>query len=348
MVQKRILWIGLGILVLALAAGGVWAWRVYGRARTAAASGGPPVTEASPSGGNGLAKLPDYSARANDTLIRRTIDVHTVRPERPTEGITPYTVERGDSVFSIATKFQIKPETILWGNFDTLEDDPELLRPGQVLNILPVNGLYYKWQEGDTIERVAQEFDTTPEEILSWPGNNLNPLDPRVLTGDWVIVPGGSRPFKDWAAPVMIGTRYSFPSLGPGACAGGYDGPVGSGAWSWPGHFTTISGNDYWDGHPGIDIAAAPGTGVYAADAGVVVFAGWSTRGYGYLVIIDHGNGWVTFYAHMDQINVGCGQAISYGGYSLGLAGNTGNSTGYHIHFEMRYGGVPVNPHLYY
>ena len=87
---------------------------------------------------------------------------------------------------------------------------------------------------------------------------------------------------------------------------------------------------------------------MYAADAGVVVFAGWSTRGYGYLVIIDHGNGWVTFYAHMDQINVGCGQAISYGGYSLGLAGNTGNSTGYHIHFEMRYGGVPVNPHLYY
>src|SRR4030067_3277275 len=141
----------------------------------------------------------------------------------------------------------------------------------------------------------------------------------------------------------MSAKRSSVPSLGPGACPGGYDGPVGSGNWMWPGWFTTISGNDSWDGHPGIDIAAAPGTGVFAADAGVVVFAGWSTRGYGYLVIIDHGNNWVTFYAHMDQVNVGCGQRVG-GGSSLGLAGNTGNSTGYHIHFEMRYGGTPVNP----
>jgi murein DD-endopeptidase MepM/ murein hydrolase activator NlpD len=296
-----------------------------------------------------MAKLPDYSAQVNDTLIRRTIDAHTVHPERATEGVTPYTVQRGDSVFSIATTYQIKPETILWSNFDVLEDDPELLRPGQVLNILPVNGLYYKWQEGDTIEKVAEEFDTTAEEILSWPGNNLNPLDPRVLTGDWVIVPGGSRPLLDWGAPVMVGNhRYSFPSLGPGACTGSFGGPIGSGSWFWPGHFTTISGNDFWPGHPGIDIAAAPGTYVYAADAGVVVFAGWSTRGYGNLVIIDHGNDWVTFYAHLDQVNVSCGEPIGYGGKVLGMAGNTGNSTGYHIHFEMRYMGTPVNPHLYY
>lgn len=347
--QKRLLWIGSIFAVILVVAGGVWAWRSYGP--VAAASADPASssnTQTSPSGSNDTARLPEFSAQSSDTLIRRTIDAHTVRPDRPTEGITSYTVQRGDSVFSIATKFQIKPETILWGNYDVLEDDPELLRPGQMLNILPVNGLYYKWQEGDTIEKVAEEFDTTPDEILTWPGNNLNPLDPKVLPGDWIIVPGGSRPFKDWAAPVMIGTRYSFPSLGPGACPGGYGGPVGSGAWSWPGHFTTISGNDFWPGHPGIDIAAAPGTGVYAADAGVVVFAGWSTRGYGYLVIVDHGNGWVTFYAHMDQINVGCGQGISYGGYPLGLAGNTGNSTGYHIHFEMRYMGTPENPHLYY
>ncbi len=346
--RRLYLWIGIGLAVVALAAGGVWAWRNFAPAAGAAHPDTPSTAETSPAGSNGTARLPDYSAQASDTLIRRTIDVHTVRPDRPTEGITAYTVQRGDSVFSIATKFQIKPETILWGNFDTLEDDPELLRPGQVLNILPVNGLYYKWQEGDTIDKVAEEFDTTPEEILTWPGNNLNPLDPKVIPGDWIIVPGGSRPFKDWAAPVQVGRSVTFPSLGPGACAGGYGGPVGTGAWSWPGQFTTISGNDFWPGHPGIDIAAAPGTGVYAADAGVVVFAGWSTRGYGNLVIIDHHNGWVTFYAHMDQINVVCGQGISFGGMMLGLAGSTGNSTGYHIHFEMRYNGTPENPHLYY
>ena len=100
-------------------------------------------------------------------------------------------------------------------------------------------------------------------------------------------------------------------------------------------------------GHPGIDIAAGLGAPIYASDTGVVVFAGWSTRGYGNLVIIDHGNGWQTAYAHLSQINVACGGAI-YQGQVLGAAGSTGNSTGSHLHFEMRsdvYG--RVNPHLY-
>jgi murein DD-endopeptidase MepM/ murein hydrolase activator NlpD len=100
-------------------------------------------------------------------------------------------------------------------------------------------------------------------------------------------------------------------------------------------------------GHPGIDIAAGMGAPIYASDTGVIVFAGWSYRGYGNLVIIDHGNGWQTAYAHLSVINVACGGSI-YQGQVLGLAGSTGNSTGAHLHFEMRsdtYG--RVNPWLY-
>jgi murein DD-endopeptidase MepM/ murein hydrolase activator NlpD len=109
-----------------------------------------------------------------------------------------------------------------------------------------------------------------------------------------------------------------------------------------------VSGNEYIPKiHPGIDIAAWTGMPVYASDTGVVVYAGWNDSGYGNLVIIDHGNGWQTAYAHNSQINVRCGQTV-YQGDVIALAGSTGRSTGPHIHFEMRsdlYG--RVNPWLY-
>ena len=133
------------------------------------------------------------------------------------------------------------------------------------------------------------------------------------------------------------------------APAGGpFSGPTGTFTFVWPANNHYLSGTDFLPvGHPGIDIAAGFGSAIYASDTGVVVFAGWSTRGYGNLVIIDHGNGWQTAYAHLSQINVACGGAI-YQGQVLGAAGSTGNSTGAHLHFEMRsdvYG--RVNPWLY-
>jgi murein DD-endopeptidase MepM/ murein hydrolase activator NlpD len=130
---------------------------------------------------------------------------------------------------------------------------------------------------------------------------------------------------------------------GGGACPGGYDGLYGSGAFIWPTINHTISGNDYWSGHLAIDIGAALGEPISAADSGVVVFAGWATGGYGNTVAIDHGNGYSTLYAHLSSINVSCGRSVAQG-QTIGYGGSTGNSTGPHLHFEIRYQGGFVNP----
>ncbi|HOG80438.1 MAG TPA: M23 family metallopeptidase, partial [Anaerolineaceae bacterium] len=117
----------------------------------------------------------------------------------------------------------------------------------------------------------------------------------------------------------------------------------GSGAFIWPTDNHFLSGNDYWSGHLAIDIATYTGDAVRAADSGMVVYAGWIGGGYGNMVMVDHGNGYQTLYAHLSYVNVGCGQPV-YQGNLLGGAGSTGNSTGPHLHFEVRYMGGFINP----
>ena len=131
--------------------------------------------------------------------------------------------------------------------------------------------------------------------------------------------------------------------LGPGACEGNYDGAYGSGAFAWPSSNHVLSGNDYWSGHLGIDIAGATGDGIFASDSGVVVFSGWANGGYGYMIMIDHGNGYQSLYAHLSSVSASCGQSVYTGSY-IGGMGSTGNSTGSHLHFEVRYLGGFINP----
>ncbi len=102
-------------------------------------------------------------------------------------------------------------------------------------------------------------------------------------------------------------------------------------------------GQPLWSGHNGIDIGAGIGSALFAADSGTVVYAGWLDGGYGNFVMIDHGNGFTTWYEHLEFINVNCGDNV-FQGSVIGTAGSTGNSTGAHLHFEIRYGGMPVNP----
>lgn len=289
--------------------------------------------------------LPAFEPQREGASVVRHAELKTYSPQRSRVDVLRYTVQQGDAVFRIAEKFGIEPETVLFGNYDVLNDDPHSLRPGQELNILPVDGTYYQWQAGDTIESVASEFGVEPQEILEWPGNNLNPLEPQIEPGTWLVIPGGTREFERWFVPQIargqagVGTAY-----GPGGCTGDYSGGlVGTGGFIWPAPNHYISGNDYWSGHLAIDIATGMGTGVWAADSGVVVFAGWSTVGYGYMVMIDHGNGWQTVYAHLSRVDVACGQSVGQG-QRIGLAGSTGNSTGAHLHFETRFEGGFVNP----
>lgn len=290
-----------------------------------------------------LSKLPRYSPAVNEvpaTIARRT-ELHTVIPERPRIEIIKYQVQKGDTLFGISEKFSLKPETILWGNWYTLGGDPHTLRPGQELSILPVNGALHVWSQGEGLNSVAEFYGVDIEEILNWPGNNLDPnidrANPPIEEGAALVVPNGRREPPSWQ---MVRITRSNPSvakiLGPGYCGAVSSGLIGDGLFGWPAASTWISGYNYMPGvHEAIDIGGSIGTTILASDDGVVVYAGWNDWGYGYVIVLDHGNGWQTLYAHLSQISVGCGQSASQG-QTIGSMGCTGNCTGPHLHFEMR------------
>ncbi len=283
-----------------------------------------------------------------DGILRQT-DYHTIIPERPTQDVITYTVKRDDTLFGIADTFGLKPETILWGNFETLQDNPHLLKPDQVLNILPVDGTYYKWNNFDNLGAVAAFFGVDAQTILEFAGNKadltaVNGPNSGLEPGKWIVVPGGKRAIKDWGPPAITRKNAAAASYyGDGSCGASYEGAIGTGAFIWPTVVRSISGYEYSNIHPAIDIAGATGNAVFASDSGVIVYAGWSNFGYGYLIVIDHGNGYQTAYAHLSAINVGCGQSV-FQGSTIGAIGNTGNSAGSHLHFELSYGGVKLNP----
>lgn len=285
--------------------------------------------------------------------IPRFANLHTSIPTRPRGEVITYTVVKGDTLFGIAEQFGLKPQTLLWGNYYTLADDPHRLRIGQILNILPVNGVYHKWTEGEGLNGVSSYYGVTPEDIINWPGNQLDAAtigdwsSPNIEPGAMLVVPGGTRDFVSWSVPPNL-TRQNpavAKVMGPGFCGSIVEGAIGTGAFVWPATNHWLSGYPYSPemNHRGIDIAGGLGNAIYAADTGVVVYAGWNDWGYGNVVVLDHGNGWQTLYAHMSTYNVGCGQSV-YGGDVIGAFGSTGNSTGPHLHFEMIYQGVKVNP----
>lgn len=298
-----------------------------------------------------MADLPPFAGGpvAAQGVVRQ-VNAHTVIPSRPRMEIIKYVVQSGDSLFGIADQFGLKPQTVLWANYDVLEDNPHALRPGQELNIPPVDGTTYTWHAGDSLAYVAGYFGVTPEDILTWPGNNLDPEmdveDPEIEPGMVLMIPGGYREFVSWSAFIPRANPAVARLLGPGACGTVSDGPIGTGSFIWPTASHWISGYDYNPAanHPAIDIGGAVGHAIYASDTGVVVYSGWNNSGYGLVIVVDHGNGWQTLYAHLSQVNVGCGDAV-WQGNVIGLMGCTGNCTGPHLHFEMihaQYG--KVNP----
>jgi murein DD-endopeptidase MepM/ murein hydrolase activator NlpD len=291
------------------------------------------------------------SSSGDSSALHPIIDLHTVKPKRPNDAITFYTVQQGDSVFSIATQLGLKPTTIAWANIGALMAGAGMISPGQILRIPPLDGVYYQWQAGDTLQDVATRFNVSVEAILSFPSNNLNPLNPQVLPGDYVMVPGGTSSTVNWAGPTSVTEDVSYNTfLGPNGCGGSKTGSPGSGAWVWPAPYDTshlLSGNNFSSWHPGVDILELLGWPIKAADRGVATYAGWSIVGYGNLVVINHLNGWETYYAHLSVVDVACGDQV-VGGQQIGSAGSTGNSTGPHLHFEMHYNGSPVDPHTIY
>lgn len=292
------------------------------------------------------------SAEAAIEGISRNAQLRTTIPSRPREELSTYLVQDGDTVFGIAEKFGLQPETILWGNYNLLLDDPHSLKPGQELFILPIDGVYWEWLGGIPFGEWANFYGVNAADIIEYPGNNIDPNtvgdyeNANIKTGTWLIIPNGKRDFVNWSAPLGV-TRENPASarvLGAGACDPVSGGAVGYGAFVYPTNKHYLSGFDWSPktNHNGLDFAGSEGEAVYASDAGVIVYAGWNDYGYGNMVMVDHGNGFQSLYAHLSALNVGCGQSVGQG-QVIGAVGSTGRSSGPHLHFEIM-AGVKVNP----
>jgi len=281
--------------------------------------------------------------------ITRLAQLYTNLPSHPRDKIIKYTVVTGDTLFGIAENFGLKPETLLWSNKYILGDNPDNLIPGVEINIPPQDGAIYEWQTGDGLNGVAKFFLVTPDVIINWPSNNLNANTlgdlalPNIPAGTMLFIPNGVWEYSDWLPHITRDTPATSTSLGPGYCGVITEGPVGDGTFIWPTTEKWLSGYDYTNIHHGIDIAGSLGNPIYATAAGVVVYAGWNNNGYGNLLILDHGDGWQSVYGHLNQIDVGCGDNI-YQGDVVAQLGTTGNSSGPHLHFELRKDGSTVNP----
>jgi murein DD-endopeptidase MepM/ murein hydrolase activator NlpD len=299
----------------------------------------------SPGGSQTISSLPNLIETQSYQSINRRANLDTNLPQGFRKTVVDYTIELGDSIFGVSKKYSVKPESILWANYAQLNDDPQMISIGTKLLIPPVDGILYEWQEGDTLNSVSDRFKAKKEDILLWPGNNLDITNPVFQSGALIMIPGGYRALKQWVVAVTASNQAGVNAKisGPGSCTP-VGGAMGSGSFIWPtGHQGQVSGNDYWEGHRALDMMCYQGDAIFASDSGVVIYRGSIGGGYGNLVAIDHGNGWLTLYAHLSSFNVACGQSVSRG-QVIAACGNTGNSTGAHLHFEVRKGSSFYNP----
>ena len=254
--------------------------------------------------------------------------LHTTVSERDRMAFITYTVQANDNIWAIAQGFGLKAETVLWAN-PKVEKAPDLLSVGQRLVIPPVDGIYYTVARGDTVEKLAKTYKTSVEKIVGFEGNELE--EPYTLAvGMQIMLPDGRK-------QVVPSNYYPMTRVGSAP----KNAPKGSGRFAWPAQ--GILTQRYWSGHLGIDIANRTGVPIRAADDGYVVMAGRDTWGYGNQVLIDHGNGYMTRYAHLNHIKVKAGDSVQRN-QQIGTMGSTGRSTGPHLHFEIIYSQQRRNP----
>lgn len=247
---------------------------------------------------------------------------HTIIPERARTDVITYTVQVNDNLWLIAQNFGLKVETMLWAN-PSVEQDPQMLAVNQVLVVPPVDGVYYTVKKGDTLAKLAKTYKTTVAKITGWETNHL--ADPyEIVAGQRILLVGGQKP-----QPVTSPTNL-YPMTKVGSAPKGA--PDGTGRFAWPtrGYLS----QRFWSRHSGIDIANRVGTPVVAADDGYVVQAGTDTWGYGVQIVIDHGNGFWTRYAHLNKLYVTAGDIVKKN-QRIADMGDTGRSTGPHLHFEI-------------
>jgi murein DD-endopeptidase MepM/ murein hydrolase activator NlpD len=265
--------------------------------------------------------------RGDDSTILNPNLPSTINSSSRTK-VVEYQVEPGDTIGTIAEKFGITVNTVLWAN---KLSSTSTIRPGDKLVILPTNGVLHQVKNGDTVDKIAKYYNTNSEKVLEF---NALPDSSDIKIGEYLIVPDGKVP------PPPPTPRSSVASKNTVRL------PVTvvptNGKMMWPNGCSRISQYFGWR-HTGLDIACKAGSPILAADDGVVSRVQYIKTGYGHNVIIDHGDGVQTLYAHMTTIFVEKGETVKRG-QEIGLEGSTGRSTGPHLHFEVRINGKVYNP----
>ena len=239
-------------------------------------------------------------------------------------------VQDGETLQTISKKYNISLETVKFANNLTANS----VTKGQILKIPPVEGTLHNVAKGDTLEKLSRRYNVPIQTIV-----DFNYIDsPYLLTeGQVLTIPDAQRPdTKKYYAGSNV---YDISSYGVIPYAGDIN-QVGEGKFIWPlsGVLTLLFGRY----HPGLDIANNSGD-ILAADKGTVVRSGWWEGGYGNAVQVDHGNGYVSTYAHMSSIAVSVGDEVERG-VKLGVVGSTGRSTGPHVHFTIQLEGKYIDP----
>lgn len=271
------------------------------------------------------------SARSGDA-IRKPDLAATSKTRQPRDDIIEYLVQAGDTVSTIAANFGISVNTILWENDLNAYS---LIRPGNKLAILPASGVSYRVAHGDTLAAIASKYGVDINIIIE--ANKLASAE-MLSAGQKLIIPGGK---KTYYASSRSPNNISAVSIIKNLLRPQDLRPIASNKLTWPTIGARLTQYFSWR-HHGIDIANKIGTSVYAADAGVVEVVGWG-RGYGNQIVIDHGGGRKSRYAHLSKFYVNKGELIKKGETIAGM-GSTGRSTGSHLHFEYIINGIKYNP----
>jgi len=276
---------------------------------------------------------PDYLSNVVDVIPNRQTTLTLVPEDRKRTEPFDYTVSSGDTLFGVGEKFKISTDALKYVNNLT---DYSVLKIGQKITIPPVSGLIHKAMSGDTLDSIAEKYQVPVQAIADF--NYI--LDTSTLAvGSELVIPDAKIPQPVYKAP-------QTPSITTPVVS---DSPVPSkNLCVWPSTVRIITQYYSWY-HNGVDIAVSNGRPMpplFACTDGIVVRAGWDPFGLGLNVRIDHGNGYETVYGHMSRIDVSYGERVSRG-QVIGIMGTTGRSTGPHVHFMVKYGGVAQNPLSY-
>ena len=296
-------------------------------------------------------------------------------PPKRAEQIT-YKVKKKDTIPAIAKRYGVKQDTILMNNKDALNNK---MKVGDTITFPSIDGLYYKLEKNDTLAKIAKKYGISVVDIVDY--NNINPK--KLKAGSTIFLKGVTlQKYKDVEGRLIAaqqakedkkknknkekekekekpenppkGTKGSPPPPPPEDNDDGGRSAAYSGAgFAYPVRYAGVSspfGNRYhpvlkrYILHTGVDLVAKY-VPLRAAKAGVVTFAG-NMSGYGKIIIIRHDNGYETRYAHLSVISTNVGEHVNQGDL-IGKTGNSGRTTGAHLHFEIRQNGVPKNPMKY-